>query len=497
MNGGGRAHTVAAMPLRTPCALLATGLAALAAAPAAHAATLSLEGDTLIYRAAPGEVNSLYVGDSFGPTGKVRFEDANTITSVPGSCTLRDESMADCTAPARVRIELGDGDDSLGFSDEPGPAVALEAYGGDGADTLYGNHVVDRAELLDGGAGKDRIDGFGGNDQVRGGAGDDDLEGNGGNDTVLGGEGNDTLNGDDQAAPGADVVDGGPGVDTMKDYVEFGTEIHPPADVSLNGAADDGRPGEGDNIVSIERMTAYVSGHHVLSDGAEEWQVWSNIDGGASTIEARGGNDVVTGEDAPETIDGGAGDDRLEGGRGPDTIIGGPGRDTIYGDETDSTCTTAEDCLVFGNDVIDVRDGEADNVDCGPGADRVTADAADTIAPNCEIVDRGGAGPGPGPGPGPEGDKPRLALVRGQHLAAVLRKGLKVRLTGAKPGKAKLVARKGKRIVASTRVKVSAAGTVTARLKFTRAAKRSLRQAKRVKLTVSGAGVRSVVVIRR
>jgi hypothetical protein len=87
--------------------------------------------------------------------------------------------------------------------------------------------------------------------------------------------------------------------------------------------------------------------------------------------------------------------------------------------------------------------------------------------------------------------------VRGQHLATVLRKGLKLRLTGAKPGKAKLVARKGKRTVASGRVQVSAAGTATARLRFTKAAKRSLRRAKRVKLTITGAGVRSDIVIRR
>jgi hypothetical protein len=504
MTGGGGRHTVAAMPSRSPrarCgALLAAGLAGLAIVPAAHASTLSKEGDTLVFRAAPGESNSLYVGNSFGPEGNLRLEDAYPITSVPAGCTLRDDTMVDCAVPARLRVELGDGDDSLGFNDDTAPAVAVEALGGDGDDTLYGDHTANRREVLDGGPGKDTLDGFGGNDEVRGGAGDDTLEGNGGNDTVLGGDGNDTLNGDDQAAPGADLVDGGAGTDTMKDYVEYGTEVHPPADVSLNGVADDGRAGEGDNIVSIERMTAYVSGRHVLSDGPEEWQVWANMDGGASTIEARGGNDTITGEDAAETIDGGAGDDRLEGGRGHDTITGGPGRDSIYGDETDSTCTSAEDCLVYGNDVIDARDGEPDMIDCGPGADRVTADPADTVAPNCEVVDRGAAGDGPGPGGDPAGGPKatkRLARVRGQRLAKVLRRGLKVRLTGAKPGKARIVARKGRRIVASTRVKVPASGKVTARLRFTKPAKRALRRAKRVKLTVAGAGLRATVTIRR
>jgi len=36
--------------------------------------------------------------------------------------------------------------------------------------------------------------------------------------------------------------------------------------------------------------------------------------------------------------------------------------------------------LPFGNDVIDARDGEVDNIDCGAGQDEVMADGADTVA---------------------------------------------------------------------------------------------------------------------
>jgi hypothetical protein len=130
----------------------------------------------------------------------------------------------------------------------------------------------------------------------------------------------------------------------------------------------------------------------------------------------------------------------------------------------------------------------------------VTADPADTVAPNCEIVERGGNGPGAPQGPdGPGGPKAdaRLALVHGQRLGKVLRKGLRVRLRGAKPGRAKLVARKGRRIVAAARVKVPASGAATVRLRFTKPAQRSLRRAKRVRLTVTGAGLRGVVTVRR
>jgi hypothetical protein len=44
-----------------------------------------------------------------------------------------------------------------------------------------------------------------------------------------------------------------------------------------------------------------------------------------------------------------------------------------------------------GADVIDLRDGQVDTVDCGRGRDRVLADPADDLAGNCEQVTRQGA----------------------------------------------------------------------------------------------------------
>ena len=41
-----------------------------------------------------------------------------------------------------------------------------------------------------------------------------------------------------------------------------------------------------------------------------------------------------------------------------------------------------------GNDTINTRDGERDTVTCGPGRDRVRADRIDTVARDCEIVQR-------------------------------------------------------------------------------------------------------------
>lgn len=36
-----------------------------------------------------------------------------------------------------------------------------------------------------------------------------------------------------------------------------------------------------------------------------------------------------------------------------------------------------------GNDVISIKDGKVDHVNCGPGVDRVTADKNDVLK-NCE-----------------------------------------------------------------------------------------------------------------
>ena len=72
-------------------------------------------------------------------------------------------------------------------------------------------------------------------------------------------------------------------------------------------------------------------------------------------------------------------------------LTGGPGSDVIYGDSTSGNCGgNGQSCtLPFGNDTIDARDGAADQIDCGAGQDTAVVDALDTVAANCEIVERG------------------------------------------------------------------------------------------------------------
>ena len=100
------------------------------------------------------------------------------------------------------------------------------------------------------GAGKDDLNGFKGNDRVDGGDDNDKVNGYEGNDTVLGGAGDDLVWGDNYESAGHDVIDGGAGYDTLEpDYVTRDPdERQPPVAITLGGGADDGRPGENDDV---------------------------------------------------------------------------------------------------------------------------------------------------------------------------------------------------------------------------------------------------------
>lgn len=492
--------------------LLKTTLVVLAAAVAlptagAQAATISYDGDTLVYTAAPGEINWPYIGNGAG--GRILISDNFDATFPADRCFGSDGEYA-CDLPTRIRLDLGDGNDRNGFRDGYVGTTPVDVFGGPGADSIEAHYDAPTPVRLDGGDGNDFLRGYGADDVLIGGAGNDELVGKGGRDELRGGEGNDTLKPDDNAEPAADIVDGGPGSDLLEDYVQYfpsGDGVFPPVNITLDGGADDGRPGEGDDITSVERMTAYVSGTYVLTDGAEDVIIGAHMDGGASKVEARGGNDIITGRDQVETIDGGPGDDRIEGGFNHDTLIGGPGKDLIYGDQTARCGSSDTVCVPYGNDVIEARDGEVDVIDCGPGTDRAVVDVIDVTA-NCEAVDAAGGSPGPAaPGAqgqpgggtnGPGGSGGATAALAGkQKLGTALSKGLKVKFSGAKPGKATFTAKQGKKTVASGSAKVSKAGTATVTLKFTAAARRSLKAKKSLVLKLSGAGVSATVTVSR
>ena len=168
------------------------------------------------------------------------------MTAIPAGCAQSDIWPGDVVTCApgatAVRVELGDGDDRGVVSTAVSVPVTLA--GGAGSDLLEDGP---RANTLDGGAGDDKLNGGEGDDVLLGGDGNDDLQGKNGRDRLDGGAGDDLLHPDGYEQVNADVVDGGPGLDSIEDdYSSRFTDVDPLVAITLGGGADDGRPGEGD-----------------------------------------------------------------------------------------------------------------------------------------------------------------------------------------------------------------------------------------------------------
>ena len=273
----------------------------------------------------------------------------------------------------------GTGDDFLYVAD-PLAGQSIVADGGPGSDELNpgtrGTPVT-----FSGGAGNDVLEGHDGDDVLDGGPGDDDLYGADGADRLRGGDGTDALRGDFTVSS-PDLLDGGPGVDAIDgDWTQDDHGDDDPITVTLDGRADDGHAGEGDNVVAVERIKVTRPGRFVAGADPVVFDIW-NL-----------GRGLVVGAGQPGRRRhphlGPRRHDRRRrrrrhhrGRQRDDAITGGPGRDTINADAAADSCNFLVCRLPHGNDTVHVRDGEADSVECGVGTDRVIADAADTVAPS-------------------------------------------------------------------------------------------------------------------
>ena len=452
------------MPRTCIIAAAAALILSLAVAGTAHArGTISYDGTTMTFTA-DGANEVVSVQPSEGELAWV----TSGIDAAPPECTPGHvDYIAYCPWPQRIVVQLGGGNDRFsigGAAWDPFPAhIVVEAYGGDGDDRLQSAHVQD------GGAGNDKLEGHDGDQVLHGGAGDDEVSGLAGSDQVYGDEGNDIVSGDTHKAPSPDVIDGGPGVDSIgQDWQDLGGA---PLTITLGGGADDGRPGEGDDVRNVENLKGFSSGRFVGTDGPDSIEVVQST--GASDLSGLGGDDSLNASDGNDRLDGGAGADSLDGGFGDDTIVGGPGPDSISGDTPQGECGIYFCRLPSGNDTIDARDGERDSVTCGVGTDSVTADAVDAVAPDCEQVNGGGVGPRPDERlRAPDQTlRPRGGCVV-PKLRGLSAKKAKTKLTKA-GCKAKVIRRASRRVPRGRVIKQSA-----------RAGKR-LKSGARVKLTVS------------
>jgi Ca2+-binding RTX toxin-like protein len=187
-------------------------------------------------------------------------------------------------------------------NDEIQPAARVDAFGGDGIDTVRYSFSpvgvrVSLDDLANDGVGTSNIRSD--IENIIGTNSDDVLTGSTGGNRISGLAGRDVLDG----GSGPDVLDGGPGVDTVT-YAARTLNVA----ATLDGTANDGQTAEADNVLNTENLT-----------------------GGA-------GNDRLTGNAASNILRGGAGNDRLTGLAGNDTLIGGAGTDIAAGGTGTDTC---------------------------------------------------------------------------------------------------------------------------------------------------------------
>jgi Ca2+-binding RTX toxin-like protein len=390
----------------------------------AHATTVDYSGDTLIVTGGDNADHEIQFRLSADQAHDEILDTAG-FTSIPADCTVvSSNTWISCPGHGNVKVDLGAGNDDITFTSQgfdcfnayalnfgdgentlnlsdscgatlTGPATVTSGSGpdvltagsqgpitfnaGGGDDSVYAGPGDD---ALHGGEGADRLFGHAGHDQVLGEGGADSPNGGEGNDLVDGGTGDDDLelcsgcigSGNDTGA-GADTYSGGPGSDKLW------LNGHPGGmAISIDGQANDGGPGEGDNVGSdIEAIVGTVV-DDVFTGGPGTDRFEGN--GGNDTIHGAGGDDFLQGDGGDDKVFGDAGNDKVEGTYGADTVDGGAGTDQLYGD--------IAGCSVFcsvDTDVLLARDGERDTVDCGGGADTAQVDQLDVVA-FCASVDR-------------------------------------------------------------------------------------------------------------
>ena len=228
-----------------------------------------------------------------------------------------------------------------------------------------------------------------------------------------------------------DVIDGGPGNDaSVADWNDNTAEPQPIA-VSLDGVANDGRAGEQDNVVGIERIrTAQVA---TLIAGAEpvEFEVEKSRVGSSRLVGSPGADRLATY----------VGDDTIDGGAGPDVIF-----------------------AHLGSDTVEARDGERDVIDCGDGVDTAYVDPIDAVS-NCETVIGGKKEQEKPPKDEPKPPAAKACKVpkvkRGTTLTAARRALTKAHCKRTKVRKARSRVRKGRVVKLSAKAGAKPKGTVT------------------------------------
>jgi hypothetical protein len=405
--------------------LLGLAIAVLACAPSAHAASVAVQDERLVFTGTPPRHSSVSVDDEVA-AGWFDVRDLD-VPAAGERCRQTVDSSGyplvrcDRAGVRSVEVQLGPRDDAAAVRTE----LPVHMRGGGGRDILAlplsgsveGQTGGDCFELDPGYAGRADVDGGPAADTfrllaegpVQGSAeegwtvslanGSAAYPGSANGITfravedVFGSRRADSIEGDDGANSlsgwvGPDSLAGLDGPDRLDAIDHFVVEAHPVADeyvyttdaIGCGGGADrlladpkDRWAADCERVLVHRRAMVTKPGDAHDSATMLHFRTVLNGDDGANRMIgsarvpnralARGGDDRIVGGARRDTIDAGAGDDR---------VAPRPGRDRV---DTGA-----------GDDAVDAAEGTRDVIRCGDGTDNVTADRRDRVAADCEHV---------------------------------------------------------------------------------------------------------------
>ena len=222
-----------------------------------------------------------------------------------------------------------------------GPVDRFDVILDDGVDSFTNQNLVTRQGFIsartviccDTASGSKTINGGPGTQLISGGTDDDVLNGGEGTDSLEDGSFSFSV----EPTGGNDVIDGGPGEDTADYFRDAGVSI------TLDGVANDGGPGEADNVLAENVITG--NGDDTVIGDATANVITTN--GGADLANGMGGNDTLAGDPFSSLIQargggGVPGDDTLIAGSGKDDLSCGLGYDQAIHDSDDHVAATCE-----------------------------------------------------------------------------------------------------------------------------------------------------------
>jgi Ca2+-binding RTX toxin-like protein len=313
---------------------------------------------------------------------KIRIIGASTADTVIIDASQGAFPAALLASDGLIEVDLGDGKDVLAIMG----SADIDNFKLGSSDTIALIQTSARLPritttnqetlIVSAGPGDDRIEGSGLATPLNvalkawGGLGSDALSGGSKDDELHGGQDDDVF--ETAAKPdGADVYDGGGGVDTISYDLRTA-----PISVKMNDAADDGEANERDNVqATIEAVAGGSAGDTFIGSDADNTFIGGP---GNDTMNGGGGNDTFIEASAAQ------GNDIMNGGEGSD-LVDYSGRTLAM---TISLCISTQPGCAAGACGCAANDGEEgendtlaniENVSTGSGNDKINCSSADNV----------------------------------------------------------------------------------------------------------------------